>query len=320
MMAQSSVASGAPATEAELGPVASRPVVEERGGIEVLQVRDGVYLIGGAGGNVVAQVSDQGVLLVDSGDAATADELLAAIRPLADRPIRYLVNTSDDLDHTGGNEPLSQAGANETGTAGGNFRPVVAHAPIVAHEAAYRRMSASTGQQASRPFEAWPTSTFFGVKKTMWFGGEGIELLAQPAAHTDGDLIVYFRQTDVIAAGDVFVTGSYPVFDVARGGSIQGLIDAANQIIDIAIPRFNQQGGTLVIPGHGRIANEADVVEYRDMLTIIRDRVQQMINDGMTLEQVIAARPTFEYDGVYGANTGPWTTQMLVEAVYQSLL
>ena len=322
MMAQPSVTLGARGTVEETrAPEAavSRPV-EGSPGIEVLPVRGGVHLIGGAGGNVVAQVSDQGVLLVDSGNAANVDEVLAAVALLSDRPIRYLINTSDDLDHTGGNESLAQAGANETGNAPGNFRPVVAHAPIVAHEAAYRRMSAATGQQASRPFGAWPTSTFFGAKKTMWFGGDGIELLAQPAAHTDGDLIVYFRQTDIIAAGDVFVTENYPVIDLARGGSVQGLIDAANRIIDIAIPRFNQQGGTLVIPGHGRISNEADVVEYRDMLTIVRDRVQRMIDEGSTLEQVIAARPTFDYDGVYGASTGPWTTSMFVEVVYRSLL
>ena len=321
-MAQSSEPSGAPVTVDEvLAPeaVASRPA-EGRPGIEVLPVRDGVYLIGGAGGNVVAHVSDQGVLLVDAGEPAKADEILAAVGSLSDRPIRYLINTSDDLDHTGGNEPLSQAGANETGNAPGNFRPVVAYAPIIAHEATYRRMSAPTGQQASRPFGAWPTSTFFTAKKTMWFGGDGIEILAQPAAHTDGDLIVYFRQADVIAAGDVFVTESYPMIDPARGGSIQGLIDAANQIIDIAIPRFNQQGGTLIVPGHGRIANEADVVEYRDMLTIIRDRIQQMVDDGKTLEQVVAARPTVDYDGVYGADTGAWTTSMFVEVVYRSLL
>lgn len=325
MMAQPSTTLGAFDTEEEeeerLAPevAVSRPR-EEPPGIEVLPVRRGIHLIGGAGGNIVAQVSDQGVLLVDSGNAANVDEILATVALLSDRPIRYLINTSDDLDHTGGNESLSQAGANETGNAPGNFRPVVAHAPIVAHELTYRRMSAATGQQASRPFSAWPTSTFFGAKKTMWFGGDGIELLPQPKAHTDGDLIVYFRQTDVIAAGDVFVTEHYPVIDLARGGSIQGIIDAANRIIDIAIPRFNQQGGTLVIPGHGRISNEADVVEYRDMLTIIRDRVQRMIDTGSTLEQVITARPTFDYDGVYGASTGPWTTSMFVEVVYNSLL
>ena len=171
-------------------------------------------------------------------------------------------------------------------------------------------MASPTGLQSTRPFDAWPTSTFFGPKKTMFLNGEGIEILHQPGAHSDGDIIVFFRASDVIAAGDVYVTEGYPVIDLSRGGSIQGLIDAANRIIDIAIPRFNQQGGTLVVPGHGRISNEADVVEYRDMLTIIFERVQLMVDEGMTLEQVRAAGPTFDYDGVYGATEGPWTTDM----------
>ena len=298
---------------------AQSPSADNRGGVEVLQVRDGVYLLAGVGGNIVAQVGAAGVFLVDSGAAGASDQILATLGSLTDAPIRYVINTNHDRNHTGGNEPLSLAGANQTVNGPGNSGLPIENAPIVAREEAYLRMSAPTGQPSPRPFGALPTSTFFTPKKTMFFNGEGIEILHQPAAYTDGDLIVFFRRTDVIAAGDVFVTEGYPVIDLAEGGSIQGIIDAANRIIDIAIPRVNQQGGTLVVPGHGRISNEADVVEYRDMLTIIRDRVQHMIDEGRTLEQVRAAGLTFDYDGVYGAREGSWTTDMFVEAVYRSL-
>jgi cyclase len=195
----------------------------------------------------------------------------------------------------------------------------VAAAPIVAHEHVLNRMSAPTGVTSPFPFAAWPNSTFAGRKKTLSLNGEGIELLFQPAAHSDGDSLVYFRGSDVVAAGDVFSTTGYPAIDRARGGSINGVIDALNRIIDITIPRFNQQGGTRVIPGHGRIANESDVVEYRDMVTIVRDRIQLMAANGMTLEQVRAARPTLDYDGLYGAADGPWTTDMFIEAIYRDV-
>ena len=169
------------------------------------------------------------------------------------------------------------------------------------------------------PFAAWPTSTYFTEKKTLFFGEDPIEILAAPAAHTDGDSLVFFRHSDVIAAGDVLTPDRYPMFDASKGGTYQGVIDALNRIIDIAIPRFNQQGGTLIVPGHGRICNESDVVEYRDMATIIRDRIRRMVDAGLTLEQVKAARPTLDYDGVYGATSGPWTTEMFIDAVYRDL-
>ena len=153
----------------------------------------------------------------------------------------------------------------------------------------------------------------------MFVTGEPVEFIHQPAAHTDGDLIVFFRKSDVVAAGDVFVLNGYPVIDTARGGSFQGVIDALNRIIDTTIPEFNTMGGTRVIPGHGRIANEIDVVEYRDMLTIIRDQVQALIDEGLTLEQVIERKPTFGYEARFGSNSGSWTTEMFIEAVYRSL-
>jgi cyclase len=143
--------------------------------------------------------------------------------------------------------------------------------------------------------------------------------MSQPSAHTDGDILVFFRKSDVVVAGDVFVTTSYPVVDTSRGGSVQGVIDALNAIIELTVPERNQMGGTRVIPGHGRICNEADVVDYRDMVTIIRDRVQEMARKGMTLQQIRAARPSLEYDGIYGATTGEWTADMFIETVYREV-
>ena len=152
----------------------------------------------------------------------------------------------------------------------------------------------------------------------MFFNGEGIEIVHQPSAHTDGDSFVFFRRSDVIIAGDVFTTTSYPVIDLAAGGSIQGVVDGLNRLVDMIIPVYGQEGGTLVIPGHGRLSDFGDVLNCREMTTIIRDRVQDMIKKGMTLEQVKAARPTRDYDPLYGSVPG-WTADMFVEAVYRSL-
>jgi cyclase len=178
-------------------------------------------------------------------------------------------------------------------------------------------MSAPTGQAAAYPFELWPTSTFFTPKKTYYWNGEAIELISETGATTDGNILVFFRKSDVIASGDVIDTNGYPVIDVKRGGSIQGVLEALNDIIEMTVPSYNQQGGTKVIPGHGRLLNEADVVEYRDMITIIHDRVKLGIDKNMTLAQIKAQKPTFDYDGLYSKPS--WTGDMLVDAIYQTL-
>ncbi len=178
-------------------------------------------------------------------------------------------------------------------------------------------MSAPTGQAASRPTDDWPTDTFFPVKKTFWYGGEPIEFLHMPAAHTDGDIMVWFRKSDVVVAGNLLSYDRYPFIDAGKGGSIQGILDGLNKIIDIAVPEYNQQGGTRIIPGYGRILNETDVVDYRDMATITRDRINAMVKKGMTLDQVKAAHPTLDYDGIYGATSGVWTTDMYINEVYK---
>jgi len=293
----------------------------------VLQVLGKVYFIGGAGANIAMHVSDEGVLLVDSGAEAAADRVIAITKQYGTRPLRWIVNTSADLDNTGGNEPVARsiippappggAPAAAAGGGGGGARAFQgAGAGIIAHENVLNRMSAPTGQQAARPTNAWPTDTFFPVRKTFWYGGEPIEFLHQPAAHTDGDVMVWFRKSDVVVAGNLLSYDRYPYFDAAKGGTIQGVLNALNKLVDIAVPEYNQQGGTRIIPGYGRILNETDVVDYRDMATITRDRINAMVKKGMTLEQVKAAKPTLDYDGLYGHTTGAWTTDMYLNAVY----
>jgi glyoxylase-like metal-dependent hydrolase (beta-lactamase superfamily II) len=300
----------------------SPPLVVD--GLEILPVQGNIHLIVGAGANVAVQVGEEGAFLVDSGGIGQAQALLNAVSRLTNRPVRFLVNTNADADHVGGNGAVVKAhggtrGPRPGGGGGGNQQPQNVGVVSVAQENAFNRMAAGARGLTPLTGDALPASTFFTPRKDLFSNGEAVQLLAQPAAHTDGDLMVFFRESDVVAAGDVFVTTSYPVIDAAGGGTVQGVIDALNAIIELTVPERNQMGGTRVVPGHGRICNEADVVEYRDMVTIIRDRVRDMAKKGMTVQQVKAARPSLEYDGIYGATKGDWTTDMFLEAVYQEV-
>ena len=280
--------------------------------VHVLPVQGNVYMLVGAGSNITVQIGTDGVLVVDAQYASLSDKILAAIRTVSKGPIRYLINTTYDADHTGGNEPIRKAGSTIAGgNVAGDIQDAAEGAQIVAHDNVLKRMG-------NRPSAAWPTSTFLGDKKKLFFNGEGIAIIHQPVAHTDGDSIVFFRRSDVISTGDIFTTNSYPVIDLAAGGSIQGVIDGLNRLVDMIIPVYGQEGGTLVIPGHGRLSDLGDVINCREMTIIIRDRIQDMIKKGMTLEQVKAARPTRDYDPLYGSVPG-WTADMFVEAVYKSL-
>jgi cyclase len=280
--------------------------------VHILPVQGNIYMLVGAGSNITVQIGNDGVLVVDAEFAPLSDKIIAAIRTLSKGPIRYLINTTYDADHTGGNEPVRKAGSTIAGgNVTGDIQDAAEGAQIIAHDNVLQRMT-------NRPSGALPTSTFVGDEKKLFFNGEGIEIDHQPSAHTDGDSIVFFRRSDVISTGDIFTTASYPVIDVAAGGSIQGIIDGLNRLVDMIIPVYGQEGGTLVIPGHGRLSDFGDVLNCREMTTIIRDRVQDMIKKGMTLEQVKAARPTRDYDPLYGSVPG-WTTDMFVEAVYKSL-
>jgi glyoxylase-like metal-dependent hydrolase (beta-lactamase superfamily II) len=286
--------------------------------VHILPVQGNVSMLVGAGGNITVQAGKEGVLLVDAGLANMAPKVLAAIKTISDRPLRYIINTHVHADHTGGNEALAKTGSIIAGgNFAGNITDIGNFATIIAHERVQQRMSEQTNPKLSD--DMLPRDTYFTPKKEIFFNGEAIQILYQPAVHTDGDSIVFFRRSDVISTGDVFTPSSYPVVDLERGGSINGLIDSLNRIIDIAIPAEKQEGGTYVIPGHGRLCDEADVVEYRDMATIIRDRIQDLVKKGRTLEQVRAAKPTLDYDSEYGATTGFWTTDKFIEAVYKSL-
>jgi cyclase len=291
------------------------------GEVHILPVQGNVYMLVGAGGNITLQVGTDGVLLVDTGVAQMSEKVLAAVRTISDKPIRYVIDTHIHADHTGGNQTIARAGntiaggnvVGDIGTSAGN------QAAVLAFQTVLDRMSATDDPQHPVPQGMWPTETYDTPDRKLFFNGEGIEMIHEPAAHTDGDTIVFFRRSDVISAGDIFVTTGYPIVDLERGGNIQGIIAGLNRIIALAIPADLQEGGTMVIPGHGRLCDVADVVFYQEMVTIIRDRIADMIGKGMTLEQVKAARPTRDYDGRYGATSGFWTTDKFVEAVYRSL-
>jgi len=288
--------------------------------IQALKVQGNVYLLTGAGGNVIVQIGDQGVLVVDTGLAQTGDKVVAAIKKLSDKPIQYILNTHMHPDHTGGNDAVRKAGLTLTGAnVTGNIKDAAIGAQIFAQDNVLKRMSAPTGQQAAMPFGDWPTETYFTARKQMFFNGEPVEMIYQPTAHTDGDSLVRFVRSDVIVTGDIFVTTTYPFIDIDRGGSIQGEIDALNNILDMAVTGHQDEGGTLIVPGHGRICDKPELLEFRDMVTIVRDRVQASIKKGMTLDQVKAAGLTKDYDARYSAKSGLGTKDMFVEAIYKSL-
>jgi cyclase len=284
--------------------------------VQTLKVQGNVYMVAGPGGNTTG---DSGVLVVDTQTASASDRLLAAIRSISPKPISYIVNTNGRGDAIGGNAALAKAGPtrpNRSPVQAGLGGNVEAKTTIVAHESVLNRLIATPGIAP----EAWPTETFFEDSHEIFFANEAVQIFHQPAAQTDGDSIVFFRRSDVIATGDLFTTTGYPFIDAAKGGSINGVIDALNRIIDIAIPDHKvQEGGTMIVPGHGRLCDEQDVIEYRDMVTIVRDRVQYMIGKGRTLDQIKAAKPTLDFDPRYGSTTGAWTTTMFIDQIYRDL-
>ncbi len=293
------------------------------GGAEVLELRPNISLLGAGGADVVVQFGTDGAVVVDTGAAASAPAVLAAIKRLTTQPIRYVINTSADPDHVGGNEAVVKPGKSlfTLLTIGMRIAPPTG-AHVVAAEQVLTRMSSPAGGGSAFPQSAWPTETFRQKRRYMFFNNEGIEMLYQPAAHSDGGVVVFFRRSDIVAAGDILDTKRFPVINVAAGGSVQGEVDALNRVLELVIPSVpivSRDAGTWVVPGHGRVCNQADVADYRDMVTIMRDRVQDMIARGLTLAQVQAAAPAQGYIRRYGSEGGPWTTQMFVEAVYRSL-
>ena len=312
--------------------------------MEIVPIRGNMYMLAGAGSNITISAGADGVLLVDSGAAEVADKTLAAIQRLGreltifgqpvkrneggggsgtvltgylpPKPIRFIINTSSLPEHTGGNVKLAEAGTTFTGgNVAGDLGDVGEGAAVLSHENALQRLS-----DAKMPIHGQPTETYFGgqMKLSHHFNGEGVQLFHIPNAITDGDTFVMFRSSDVMSAGDIFSFTSYPPMDLLKGGSIQGVLAGLNRMVDLVIPEFRSEGGTYVIPGHGRICDTADLAYYRDMVTIIRDRVQDLIKKGMTLEQVKATKPTEDWDGRFG-QLRTVTPDMFVEAVYKGL-
>ena len=287
------------------------------GEIHVFPIRNDVYMLVGDGANVTVQVGDQGAFLVDTGTGALAEKMIAAIRKLSDRPVQFIANTSFRADHTGGNVKVRRSGLDPSvqGSFFSNqFADAGQGATILSHQNTQNHMDA-----LKMPADGVPSDTYLEEHRRKFHNGDSIELFWEPNAVTDGDSIVHFRRADVIATGDIFTTTQYPFIDLRTGGSVQGEIKALNDILNRTVYEHEEDGGTLIVPGHGYLSNEHEVVEYRDMVVIVRDRVRAMIESGATLEQVKAARVTADYDTRYGANSGPWTTAMFVEAVYNSL-
>jgi len=287
--------------------------------IDAVKVTDNVYMLVGAGGNVTVQFGPEGVLVVDTSYAQMSGKILAEIRKLSSEPIRYVVNTHVHPDHIGGNEAIAKAGRTR---AGGNVvgdlgAGATNQAAVLAHENVLNRMSMPPPGQQEVPSAAWPTETYIGKKKEMIFNNEAVQIIHEENAHTDGDSLVFFRRNDVIATGDLFTTTMYPFIDEANGGTINGYVDALNDILDLTVASNVNEGGTMVIPGHGRLCDEQDVIEYRDMVTIVRDRIREYVKRGMTLEQVKAKKPTLDWDRRYG--DGFVKPDAFIDVVYKQL-
>ena len=281
--------------------------------VHLLHVQGRVYMLVGAGANITVQVGEEAIILVDSGVAQMSEQVISATRMLSAKPIEFILNTSADEDHVGGNHNLAKAGHFSSGLPGEETG-----ASVVAHLAVLNRMSAPDGKQPPVSSEFWPTDTYDNDRWEL-FNDEAVIVEHLHAAHTDGDSIVFFRRSDVVSVGDIFTPEHYPVIELQKGGTINGEIDALNQIIDLMVPKENEEGGTYVIPGHGRLCDRTDIVNYRDMVTIIRDRIENLVKRGKTLDQVKASKPTLDYDGIYGADTGSWTTDLFINAVFYNL-
>jgi cyclase len=293
------------------------------GEIQILPVAGNVHVLIGAGGNITVQAGNDGVLMVDTGLANMSPKVIAAMRSISTKPLRYIVNTSAGAEYTGGNAAIADVGETipfrePNYTAGPQGALDVGRASIISYYTVLHKLSAPTGKAAATPEEGWPDNTYSIEQKRLYFNDEPVVIMHR-TANSDGNSIVLFRKSDVVSVGAMLDLTQYPLIETDGGGSIKTMVDAMNGLIDVVVPEANAAGGTKVIPGHGRIADHAEVVYYRDMLTIVRDRIQDMIKRGMTLDQVKAARPTRDWDARYGKDTGAWTTSMFVEAAYKSL-
>ena len=308
------------AAAALLLAIAAQPAAQQRppaaspAGLETIKIRDNVYVIFGAGSNITVHVGEDGLILVDSGATEAAEQVIAAVKAISDQPIRLIINTSADMDHVGGNEMVGAAGL-EINPDAFNEDP---RATVLAHENVLTRLS---GDDAI-PTDLWPSETFTSRVRSMYINNDAVMVYRMLGAHSDGDVVVLFRKADVIATGDIIDLRSFPVIDPKNGGSIQGELDALNRLLEMTVPAMPlvlKPGRTLLVPGHGRVSDYAELVEYRDMVTTIKDNIEVLVKKGMTLEQVRAANPTAGYRARWGKESGPWTTDMFVEAIYNGL-
>jgi glyoxylase-like metal-dependent hydrolase (beta-lactamase superfamily II) len=241
--------------------------------------------------------------------------VVQAVKAITNQPIRLILNTSADPDHVGGNEKVAAAGQQLNPDAFAD----APQATILAHENVMLRMSSSDPPAESG---ALPTETFTARHRSMYLNDDAVQVLRQTGAISDGDSIVHFRRADVIAVGDIIDLRRFPHIDPAHGGSIQGELEALNRLLELTVPAMPlvlKPGRTLLVPGHGPVADYAELVEYRDMVTTIKDIIEDQIKKGMTLQQVKAANPTAGYRKRWGSDTGSWTTDMFVEAIYNGL-
>jgi len=289
----------------------------QRPAVAVLPVQGSVSMVTVSGTNIAVQIGKTGVVLVDAPPPDAVPAMMTEIRKLTDKPIRFIVNTNADTDHVGGNAAVVSAavGREVSGAPMGSLTGLGAtlgRPAIIAHTNVLGRMSKAV---PAPPPAALPTTEYFQPSMDF-FNGEAI-VLSHHQGHTDGDSLVFMRRSDVIAAGDLFTPGRYPAIDVARGGSVHGLVRALTEILALAVPEAFAEGGTKIIPGHGRVAEETDVAEFRDMVVIVRDRIQDLIAKKMTLEQIKAAKPSRDYDAEY--NASPADADRFVESIYRSL-
>jgi hypothetical protein len=272
--------------------------------VSSLHVAGQVWLVTAGDRNVAVQVGPEGVLVVNPGPEALGDAVLAEIGRLApNQRIRVIVVTDDAAAHVGATAKLAEGPT-----------PRAQRSAVIAHEnAALRIVTAGLSDRHA------PTDTFFRGTREIYFNDEPIEIIHVPAATSDGDVLVFFRKSDVVVAGSVIEDLTYPHVRLEDGGSVNGTLDALNRMLDSTVAAWRAQGGTMVIPNRGRIYDEGDVAEYRDMLTIVRDRVQAAIGKGLTLQQVQRERLARDYDGRYGAASGPAAPDAFIATVYRSL-
>ena len=288
--------------------------------VQTLKLRDDVYMLSTAAGNVTLQLGDEGVVLAGAPGVVFSGAMESAVQAITGAPIRFVIDTSADWTQ-GGGAPVPNAYKRDdnNGQLLSQLGISTSTLRVIAQENVLSRMSAARTSNPNIVEMSVPSDAYFTAGVDFFFNGSPVEVIHLPAAHTDGDSAVFFRRSDVVSAGDVMDTTRYPVIDRGSGGSIAGVIAALNRILAIAVPAVPDEGGTLVVPGRGRVCDEIDVAEYRNMLVIIRDRIQELIRQGMTREQVYAAKPTLDYDGVYGVDQGSWTTRRFIDAVYADL-